>query len=660
MLGALGRRSDLWTLDSPRIWYERQPFRTERGISAYRRYVVSGIFIEDVGVGIVVDAGTAFFTTEPVSYYFDPAVPPAERERRACEFQALTGRQAGQKGTLVYDTGRRRVKCYCEQVPVGITCSTTGRIRVKNKTYSSLAEYYRSVYPDLADQDHAPAARVSFPGLDRPQWAAADRLWARVMNDDVPDTLKSIDKLPPATRRTLLEAFWTRLESQQFGRLRVGLAPGFWRPAESRVKRFLPGPLEFGRGFRLGPPNEASAPAYRKHYRLRLKCLRAHGCHSLPPALGRTVHCVYPKSTENQAGPQLAGDAAKTLDALTGLRFEVVLVEYETLGAALEQLRRVDQPGMLLLVLDDEPAAYYEAAFQLSDWRLKRVTQDTLRRHHNGLLRGSWDPKQKAVSRDRGRERWEQFVQMTALDVLQQMDVVPWRIDRAGSYEAELVIDVGHDRRHVALSLLVARPAGRSPSFSIVSRVQAKPDPKHETINPRLLADHVVSLFDAAFRYQCDALSSLLVLRDGRVLGQEAEAIEAALRSLAARAILSPTARLDIVDCHKDTLKPVRLWEVDATGRVENPLEGTALQLTNNTVVLTTTGQATLHQGTAHPLLLIGNSRGDCIMDAAEATFASAQLNWSNPRVAQRLPLPLKRTDDELVARAAQEIRRIR
>jgi hypothetical protein len=104
----------------------------------------------------------------------------------------------------------------------------------------------------------------------------------------------------------------------------------------------------------------------------------------------------------------------------------------------------------------------------------------------------------------------------------------------------------------------------------------------------------------------------------------------------------------------------VRIWEVDAAGRVENPLEGTAVQVTSNSVVLTTTGQATLHQGAAHPLLLIGNGGGDQTMDAAEAFFAGAQLNWSSPRVAQRLLLPLKRTDEELVARAAQEIRRIR
>jgi len=63
-------------------------------------------------------------------------------------------------------------------------------------------------------------------------------------------------------------------------------------------------------------------------------------------------------------------------------------------------------------------------------------------------------------------------------------------------------------------------------------------------------------------------------------------------------------------------------------------------------------------QGTAAPLLLTAPN-GQSIADAAWAVFDAAQLNWSSPRVAQRLPLPLKRTDEELAARAAQVIRRI-
>ena len=43
-----------------------------------------------------------------------------------------------------------------------------------------------------------------------------------------------------------------------------------------------------------------------------------------------------------------------------------------------------------------------------------------------------------------------------------------------------------------------------------------------------------------------------------------------------------------------------------------------------------------------------------------KAVYASTHLNFSNPSVAQKLPLELKRTDDALTSRDSQEIRRIR
>ena len=77
-------------------------------------------------------------------------------------------------------------------------------------------------------------------------------------------------------------------------------------------------------------------------------------------------------------------------------------------------------------------------------------------------------------------------------------------------------------------------------------------------------------------------------------------------------------------------------------------------------VAVAATGVATLHQGTAEPFILVADGRCNGVLGPAKAAFAAAQLNWSSPGVAQRFSLPFKRTDDELKARAAQEIRRIR
>jgi len=77
-------------------------------------------------------------------------------------------------------------------------------------------------------------------------------------------------------------------------------------------------------------------------------------------------------------------------------------------------------------------------------------------------------------------------------------------------------------------------------------------------------------------------------------------------------------------------------------------------------VVLANTGVATLHQGTADPLVLTATHNRVDMLAVASDVFATAQLNWSNPRVAQRLPTPLRRTDQILEERRAQEIRGLR
>jgi len=112
------------------------------------------------------------------------------------------------------------------------------------------------------------------------------------------------------------------------------------------------------------------------------------------------------------------------------------------------------------------------------------------------------------------------------------------------------------------------------------------------------------------------------------------------------------------VDFHKNSVKGIRLWDRGRSGEVRHCLEGTTLLLDDRTVVLVNTGAATLTQGSAEPIMLIGRSDSIDMKAVAEYVHATSQLNWSSPRVAQRLPLPLKRTDDELKNRAAQEIRR--
>jgi hypothetical protein len=435
---------------------------------------------------------------------------------------------------------------------------------------------------------------------------------------------------------------------------------GFWRPPPERVIHLAPPTLLFGHGERLDPPLDETIPAYREHYRERARTVDRAGCHAVPPSMARTLYCAYPRRVSQGAARRLADDLAAALTAWTDHRVRAALVAYDDVLDAVAQLRDHEQAGVVVFVLNDEPAAYHEVAFQLDDWRVKRITERTLCQQHRQLVEGAWDRRRREYTKHQGAALWRGFVTQNALEVLQLLDVVPFRAAELGPYEAHLVLDVGHDRRHFALSLLVVRAAGRAPEFRLVTSVYPKPEHQHEAVNPIMLRDRIVDLVEEVVRRPALPLESLLVLRDGKLCGQEGVGLDEAVARLRERGKLTTAARVDVVELHKDTLKSLRLWEVYADESVSNPLEGSVVTLNEQVVLIATTGAATLHQGTAEPYLVEGNGRCQSVLEAAQATFLGAQLNWSNPRVAQRMHIALKRTDEELKARAVREIRRLR
>ncbi len=657
-LATIARSSDLRMYGSPRIWYEPQPFRMADGIAAYRRYEVGALFIEDVGIVIGVDMGTAFFTTESLAYYYDPSQPPGERQAREVRLKRLLGRQQGQKGTLQYDTGNTLSTCYFVKAGGEVTCGTTPRFRLDGTTYPSLAEYYRAKHPAFGETDDCVAMQVSFPSLDRPRWVVANRVRARVMNDHLPQSLTQVDKLDPEERRTLLTRFWDQLGQRPLGRIGQDLQPGFGRPPAHTIAHHPPVALIYGQGARLPAVSTPQRDAYRVHYRNRLEYLARYGVFAMSAGADTLLYCAYPEHVNPETIEVLIEDITAQLTLWTKRQFTVEPIAYSSVMQAIEQLRQHPRGGVVF-VLDTNPIAYHDVAFELDGWRLKRVTEETLCHKFHDRSRGIWDGRRRQMSLEKGQHAWRQFVTLCTIDLLLQLDGVPYRIDQAGPYDAQLTIDVGHDRRFFALSLLIARESSAQPSFRLATHVQGKPDHQRETINPVHLQDALVKLVQETLGIQADPLKALLVLRDGRTVGQEYEAIIAATEQLRQLGLLAEAANVDIVDIQKESQTPLRLWELEETGQVFNPLEGTVVHLNQRLVAIVTTGQATLHQGTAEPLLLRSEKGGVCLQAAAEAICTATHLNWDSPGMSQRLPLPLKRTDAELHAREAQETRQM-
>jgi len=139
---------------------------------------------------------------------------------------------------------------------------------------------------------------------------------------------------------------------------------------------------------------------------------------------------------------------------------------------------------------------------------------------------------------------WDAFIEMNALDVLQHLDCVPWSLASQPHYEAQLVIDVGADRRYFALSLLICRPQSSDP-FRLETIVPIKSDHKQETINDVILCDEIVKLCQRAVRSGFDPIKSMLILRDGHECGREMNAVVEAQHKLITIGFLAGAAQVN-------------------------------------------------------------------------------------------------------------------
>ncbi len=661
MTAHVEHHTPLWALDGYRICYEPKPFQTAADVDAYQRFEISSIAIEGVGIGMIVDISTAFFSVPTVADFFKESLPKAEMERRRERSEYLAAQKSGRKGTLLYDFGKDQHRCYFDSFCPGVTTATTGVIRLQAQNYESLQDYYKRKHGVSVGPDE-PVAKVSFRGIDRaqPVWARALRL--RVANEALPNDLKNVDKVAPKDRCAEIEQFWTRLALRPFGEGLPKVERSFWRPPENKTTRLKCPDLVFANRRILQAPLNGHVDDHRAYYRERKELLNEVGCFRVPPALTRVLHVAVPEQAGETMANQLAENVIERLSRWTKVEIAPEVVSYKTVDEAVTQLRREANPGVVLFVFENEdPATYHNLAYELKDWRVKRITYASLRRFASQFQfstngRNGSSGKTVATCLPKG---WKSFVEMNALDVVQQMDCIPWSIASSMHYEAQLVIDIGEDRSHFALSLLICRSGCSEPSFRIDTAVPTKADTKHETINHIILCDEIVKLCKRATIAGFQRVRSMLVLRDGHECGREMEAICNAQAKLTESGFLENDSRVDTVDVHKKSGKGIRLWDCDQSGEVGHCLEGTPLLLDARTTVLVNTGAATLPEGrTAEPMMIVAQSDGTEMKAVAEYVHATSQLNWSSPRVAQRLPLALKRTDDELKNRAAQEIRR--
>jgi hypothetical protein len=651
-------RADFWRLDSPRIFYEKEPFLKNdflsgsehvADIEAYRKYEVADVLLENEGLGIAINVGTAFFSSMTVDDYFS--------SKNASRFYKLSGRYGENKGTLYYDGPNGRVKCYFVKYLADVTLSTTRKLKIGSGiTYQHAWDYYQKTYPRFDVKPIDRVAMVSFPGTEdnAPVPVPANRLYLRVTNEALDHDMSQVDKIAPALRDELLVKLWSELGTKPFGANFADVKNGFFTPKPENCGTLdMPG-LRFGDGRLLPAPSEKSMQKYKDHFRNRKRMLEECGCFYVPPGMERDINFVLPQGLDPKISEKLSEDVCSKISKLTGVNVQSVIDGYTNQEQAITELKRnYRDGGMVVFTFDnDESANYYLIRYGLPDWKIKRLTEQELRRKYRGYSNFK-DGRNK-----NGERNWNVYIELITYDVLQQLGCLAYVPNVKLNYDMQLMIDVSARHTHLAFSLFIFGQKMTVPHSDAL--VKKKTDPKQqETINPLFLKKYFKELFglhkEAISTY---ALNSLLILRDGKDCKQEFTAIKEAIAELKTEGVFPQTFRFDFVEYLKSTLKEVRIWERE-NGSIQNALEGSWFKIDRNTIVLTTTGQGTLHQGTASPLLIKNKHTQADLMKVLQDIFVTSQLNYASPGVAQRLTYCAKRADEELQDRAAQEIHRI-
>lgn len=660
LLKRVSKSNSFWMLDSFRMFYEKSPFITSQDVAAYRRYEISSVDIDGVGVGLIVDIGTAFFTTLTVVDFFRDDIPDKRKRFLRRRFNKLSQRQKGSKGTLLYEYKPGKfTKCYFEEFCPDTTVSTTHIIRLGRETYSSLQEYYQRKHKVRVEDDE-PVAKVSFAGIDRPVYVAAKFLRLRVMNDALPRKLRNEDKISPHQRYKLIDGFWKQLGRFPLGKGKPQMEEGFWRPKSNKEFHVNAPHLLFGGGNILTAPLNGNIAEHKKFFVERIAYLDKYGCFSVPPNASRTLYVALPKEFSEPDAEFLSDSIINLINKWTPLNMDFHWIFYDTQEDAIKQLKNETSSGVVLFVFnDDDPATYFNISYELSGWRIKRITKSKLKRLTSEFAYATDANNSGRTIVSSYPRSWHSFITMNVLDILQQMDCVPWTLAEKPKYKARLAIDVGNNHRFFALSLLIFQDNKNKP-FRLDTEVENKTDSKKETINEIILEDEIVKICERAVKAGFIDIDSLLTLRDGRKCGEEDIAIKKAVLRNRKNGFLSNNARIDNVDFHKNSIKNIRIWDHGKNGKIYHAIEGTGISINSKMVVITNTGAASLRQGTAEPVVLVSQKGNMDLVKIAKDMHKSCHLNWSSPRVAQRLPLELKRTDEELKSRASQEIRRLK
>ena len=644
--------------DSHRIFYVKEAFRKERDIGAFQRFALSDVIIDEVGIGVNVEASTAFFSLKSVAQYYKDG--KQERlfelmDRMSLNTNSSSNQGRERRGTLTFYAPNRIQTCYFEKIVFGETCGSPYPNTIEGVRYENLTEYYKKHKGYISDND--PVAVVSFRELSNVR-VPANKLYVRVFNDKLPRELVNVDKIEPEFREKDINLFWDSIGKNPNGNDFNDFEENrFYKPSSDRsgiIK--LPG-LMFGKNSKsqnviLAAPHRLSINAYRNHFQNRKRYLDRYGCYHVPPTIEQEIHFPFPQSANlsETLKDRLASDVCIKVGKLTNSDIDYRLHDYNNHIEAAYTLKQEteDETGMTVFTFNSRsPASYYQISSELSDWGLKRLTVKELRRKYNDLQRGK-------------KNKWDAYIDLIAYDVIQEMNCVPWVLTRKLNYNIHLAIDVSEKFRYYNLSLMVQNED--MPFPILINNTYRKTDDYRETINAEFLEDGIRSILEDAKHRIGDTLNSknMLIYRDGKDCEKEFLTIQKIIPNLIDTGLRNTDLEWDFVEYRKSMMQNLRIYDSNK-GKAERALEGSYFDVhTNDWTIITTTGAATVRQGTPKPISVKNTFTNGDLSKIREDLFLTSQYNFSSPSVAQRLSQPLKKADEELQKKMAEEVKGLR
>lgn len=346
----LNCKEPFWTLDSPRILYERCRFREIDGVAVVRRFEVSEVLLEE-GLGISVGLTTAFFSIYSILELYN--------QGGFTLIDQITNRQKEQQGTLMYKGPKGGyTKCYFEKNGFGKKLSETPSFTEGGVEYANAYDYYKRKYPNYKVNADDKASMVSFPGLPRQVYVAAKYFFPRIFNSQLEGELQNIDKIGTDEKRNYLQKnFWSLLGDNPFGSGFSRIERNFFIPPPEKTGIIpMPG-IIVGKNVIVPPPTGKDAKAYKDHFRSRKQYLDKYGCFHVPVTLsGSKIYFAFPESVSKEVQQRYVNDITAYLKRLFRNEIEldvIILPPYKTYLQVTVSLKNDYEDGMVVFVFDD-------------------------------------------------------------------------------------------------------------------------------------------------------------------------------------------------------------------------------------------------------------------------------------------------------------------